>query len=166
METTERLGLNLLIAGQTQKEIWLNESLLLVDLLLSGRMESIVSSAPPADPEGAVFYRIGPGATGEWLGQDGKIAAMTAGGWRFVTPFDGLTLRDVNDRTSWAFAEGTWTKGVVDAISYRVDGKAVVGAQQPAIANPVGGSTVDAESRAAIGALLSALRGHGLIATG
>jgi hypothetical protein len=51
--------------------------------------------------------------------------------------------------------------------SYKVAGNQVVGARGAAIANPAGGATVDAEARAALVALLDALRaatGHGLIA--
>ena len=47
---------------------------------------------------------------------------------------------------------------------YRVNGVKVVGTQGGAITDPVGGATIDAESRTAIGSILSALRAHGLIA--
>ena len=41
----------------------------------------------------------------------------------------------------------------------------IIGAQQPAISDASGGGTTDAEARAAINALLAALRVHGLIDT-
>jgi len=41
----------------------------------------------------------------------------------------------------------------------------VVGPQGSPVADPSGGSTVDSEARTAIGAILSALRAHGLIET-
>jgi hypothetical protein len=40
----------------------------------------------------------------------------------------------------------------------------VVGARESAIASPSGGANVDPEARAAIAAMLAALRAHGLIA--
>lgn len=49
--------------------------------------------------------------------------------------------------------------------SYKVDGTQVVTDQQPAIPDATGGVTVDTEARAAINALLAALRVHGLIDT-
>ena len=44
-----------------------------------------------------------------------------------------------------------------------VDGEQVVGAREPGIPSPAGGSTVDLEARATIQSLLGALRRHGLI---
>jgi len=46
---------------------------------------------------------------------------------------------------------------------YKVDGTQVVTEQQPAIPNPTGGATVDAEARTSIIDILTALRTHGLI---
>ena len=45
-----------------------------------------------------------------------------------------------------------------------IAGNSVVGARRGAISGPAGGANIDAESRAAITAILGALRGHGLIA--
>ena len=45
-----------------------------------------------------------------------------------------------------------------------IGGQQVVGARGAAIAAPAGGTAVDVEGRAAISAILAALRSHGLIA--
>jgi len=45
-----------------------------------------------------------------------------------------------------------------------VSGTQVVGSQASSIANPAGGVTIDLQARAAVMAILNALRGHGLIA--
>lgn len=52
----------------------------------------------------------------------------------------------------------------VDGV-YKVDGTQVVKEQQPTIANPAGGTTVDAEARTAIVSILTTLKTHGLIAS-
>lgn len=48
---------------------------------------------------------------------------------------------------------------------YKVDGIQVLKEQQPAVANPTGGVTIDAEARAQLIQLLNAARAHGWIAT-
>jgi hypothetical protein len=63
------------------------------------------------------------------------------------------------------FRSGSWEIGKLRGSQVDVDGVKVVGARQAAIAVPSGGSTADLESRAAIDAILAALRTHGLIAT-
>lgn len=55
--------------------------------------------------------------------------------------------------------------GICEANSYKVAGIKVVGSQQATIANPTGGSTIDAEARASIVLILTALKAHGLIAS-
>lgn len=65
----------------------------------------------------------------------------------------------------------TSTSGTIDATGaintaavYKVDGTQVITNQQPAIAAPTGGSTIDTQSRAAINQLILTLQTHGLIA--
>lgn len=53
----------------------------------------------------------------------------------------------------------------VGTAGYLVSGIKVVGAQEAAVADAAGGSTVDTEARAAINTLLARLRSHGLIGT-
>ncbi|MFL6730152.1 MAG: phage tail protein [Sphingomicrobium sp.] len=65
-------------------------------------------------------------------------------------------------------AEGPVTSSrLVDGRSLRsglfIDGEQVVGSRTTAIATPSGGTNVDAEARAAVSQILTALRGHGLI---
>lgn len=58
----------------------------------------------------------------------------------------------------------TWQIGQLRASQLLVGGVQVVGAQAAAIANPAGGTTIDAEARATLASILGALRDHGLIA--
>ncbi|MDH4746602.1 MULTISPECIES: hypothetical protein [unclassified Sphingomonas] len=63
------------------------------------------------------------------------------------------------------FAGGGWHGGEVHG-RLIVAGKQVVGARAAAIPEPEGGTVVDAAARAAISAVLVALRAHGLIEDG
>jgi hypothetical protein len=103
--------------------------------------------------------------TGAWAGKQNCLACYTLGGWRFVDPRDGL-IAFVKSTSLWAlFRSGVWELGSVRGSSLVLAGQQVVGARGAAIAAPAGGSTIDAESRSAIGQILTALRSHGLIET-
>lgn len=64
-----------------------------------------------------------------------------------------------------AFGSNGWEVGTVRCDRLFVDGIQVVGARTDAVADPAGGSTIDAEAREAITVILATLRHHGLIAT-
>ena len=165
MEMTPRLGLPLLVAGQAQKELFHNEALALIDLLLAGSVEGAPLAAPPATPTLGTFYRVASaGATGAFAGRDGALAGWSAGGWRFVAPVEGIRLTDRVSGVELAFRGGAWTSGSIRASEILVSGVKVVGARGPAIADVAGGSTIDTQARAAVAQMLAALRTHGLIA--
>ena len=56
-----------------------------------------------------------------------------------------------------------WREGEIVCARVMVGGQQVLGGRSEPIAAPAGGSVVDAEARAAIAAMVRALRGHGLI---
>jgi hypothetical protein len=88
---------------------------------------------------------------------------LTAGGWRFVAAQDGM-MAFVRSSAVWSvFRAGAWELGIVRGSSLVFAGQQVVGPRSSAIASPSGGTTVDAEARAALTQILSALREHGLI---
>jgi hypothetical protein len=163
METTPRLGLPLLVAGQMQKEIYLSEALTLADLLISGSVEGVPVAAPPANPTLGRLYRVASGASGAFFGHDQKLAGWTAGGWRFVIPAEGMRFVERSTGLELAYRDGAWTSGSSRASEVLVGGVKVVGARQAAIADPAGGTVVDSQARTAIAQILSSLRSHGLI---
>lgn len=165
MDMSDRLQLPLLTAGQVQKDLFHNEALALLDLLVAGGLTGGPLSAPPANPPLGAAYLVGPGASGAFTGKDGQIAAWGAAGWRFVAPVEGMRL---TDRTSGVVVEywnGQWRRGSLRAEELVIGGNKVVGAAAGAIAAPSGGSVIDAEGRTCLALILAALRGHGLIAS-
>ncbi|MFX4817188.1 DUF2793 domain-containing protein, partial [Acinetobacter baumannii] len=58
-ETTSRLALPLLAAGQAQKEMFHNEALALIDLALAAAVESVGLNTPPATPEDGQCWIVG-----------------------------------------------------------------------------------------------------------
>ncbi len=157
MSATPRLVLPFIVPGQAQKELFHNEALQLLDLIVSAAVEGLPLAAPPGSPAVGSCYIVGAGATGAWAGQADKLAAFTSGGWRFVAPFDGLSALVRSSGSSAVYRNGAWEVGTVRGSEVQVDGIKVVGARQAAIPAPAGGSVVDSEARAAIGAILAAV---------
>jgi len=88
---------------------------------------------------------VASGASGEWSGRTGQIAAFESGNWLFVTPRDGMRLLNRSTGQEMRYLE-TW--------------------KAPARpAPPAGGTTIDNEARTAISALLQCLTNAGVIPT-
>jgi len=142
LSVTPRLTLPLLFAGQSQKEVTVNEALTLTDLLLHGSIEGSLA-APPAAPVAGQAWLVAGSPTGDWSGHAGAIAGWSEGGWRFVTPQRGMRLYD-KSVASFRLFDGGWQVF-----------------QKPA--DPSGGTVVDVQARTAISQLISALVSSGTI---
>ncbi len=162
-DITPRLALPLLQPGQAQKETTHNEALALLDLAVQASVLAVGTNVPPANPVAGDAWIVGGAPTGGWAGQARAIAGWTSSGWRFVAPRDGMAVWSVADGQVSRFASGVWTLGVLAGSRVSIGGVDVVGARREAIVEPSGGPVVDLDARAAIGAILAALRGHGLI---
>lgn len=164
-ETTDRFALPLLAAGQAQKEMYHNEALARLDLLIQATAEAVGTDTPPDQPVPGQCWIVGDSPSGDWLGHAGEIAGWTAGGWRFAAPREGMSLWSAEGGGFAIFRSGSWHIGEAHGRLF-VEGQQVVGPREAAVAEPVGGTVVDAQARAAISAVLAALRAHGLIEAG
>ena len=164
MEQTARFQIPLLAPGQAQKEFYHNEALEMIAALLCPVVEDGARAEPPTNPDIGACYLIASGASGAWLGKDGTIAFFTAGGWRFIAPIDGLSLRMRESGEALQWRAGGWEAGISRVQQVQIDGQTVIRGRQPAISEPAGGTVIDSESRAVLAAVLDALRTHGLIA--
>ena len=160
-----RLALPFIESGQAQKEVAHNEALALLDIAVQAGVQAAGVDQPPADPEAGACWIVGPAPVGAWEGQAGCIAGWTGGGWRFVVPREGTQAWNRAARHWLTRVDGIWEEGVVRGSRLVLGGEQVVGARRPAIAAPSGGAAIDAEARVAIGAILDAMRAHGLIAS-
>ncbi|TAD75872.1 MAG: DUF2793 domain-containing protein [Sphingomonadales bacterium] len=141
---TPALGLPLLIAGQSQKEFFVNQALCLLDAL-HARAVTASRSTPPASVDDGESFRILATATGVWAGHDGRIAVRVGGDWHFVVPTEGMQIFD-RDAGRLLVFRSQW---------------------RPAIAPsaPSGGVTIDTEARAALAELIQALLAIGILGT-
>lgn len=141
--STPALGLPLLIAGQAQKEFFVNEALCLLDAV---HARAVIASqpAPPATAAEGACYRVTSTASGLWAGQEERLAVLIAGAWHFIPPAEGMVLFDrtaggcVIFRSHWQPAE--------------------------VVALPAGGSVIDVQARTTLTALITALKTMGVLA--
>ncbi|MDP9422876.1 MAG: phage tail protein [Pseudomonadota bacterium] len=163
MDQTARFALPYLAPGQMQKELFHNEALQRIDMLLCPVVDGPASAAPPSNPVVGGCYLVAADASGAWSGQDGSLACFSEGGWRFVLPMDGMSLVDRASGQVLARRDGAWETGIVRAQELRVNGQTVVRNRQSAIGDPSGGTVVDSQCRVAVAQMLAAMRAHGLI---
>lgn len=137
-----RFALPLLHTGQAQKETFVNEALTLADALMHCAIEQEIA-APPATATDGQLWLVGTGASGAWTGREGCLALRRNGGWSFIAPRDGLRILDRATGGEMLFF-GSWRKASLPV-------------------EPLGGSSVDGEARAAINDLVLALQALGLL---
>lgn len=164
MEQTARFALPQLAPGQAQKEWFHNEALQRIDMMLCPVIEGPALASPPASPIAGACYLVATGATGAWAGHEGDLAGYSDGGWRFVAPIEGAHVLDRSSGQTVIWRSGAWESGIIRAQELRINGLTLVRDRQAPIPDPSGGTTVDAQSRAAIASILAILRTHGLIA--
>ena len=162
-DSTVRLALPLIQAGQAQKELYHNEALALIDIVVAAGVQSVGLNAPPTAPALGACWIVGTSPTGAWSGAANAIVGWTSGGWRVVAPQPGMTAWSVTDQVFAHFTGTAWLVGDVAAARVTIGGNQVLGARRSAIESPTGGSVIDSAARTAIAAILGALRGHGLI---
>lgn len=163
-EESARYRLPLLVPGQAQKEHFHNEALVRIDALLGAAVEEGPRADPPAAPAEGQAWIVGEGASGVWTGRTNSLAASTAGGWRFVTPVEGMRVWNRAAGYDMAWNGTGWTAGEVRGSKLVVAGQQVVGERLPAVPSPSGGTIIDDEARQAINAIIATLMSHGLTA--
>jgi hypothetical protein len=161
MNQTVRHGLPLLAAGQAQKEVTHNEAINAIDLRLQLSVLSRSQTDPPDAPQPGDTYIVPPGATGAWEGAAGKVAVHDGFGWQIYLPATGAVAWVADERGCIVLNDG-WSSGW-PITSLMIGARSVLAAPPSTLSSPIGGTTVDAEARAAIVALIDALREQGLI---
>jgi Protein of unknown function (DUF2793) len=137
-----RLALPYLFAGQAQKEVTLNEVAARLDCLVHCAIEA-VQPAPPLAPAAGQTWLVAAAASGVWTGRTDQLASWQGGSWLYAIPQRGMTVFD-KALGCFRLFQGSWSA-------------------PSAPAAPTGGTVIDPQARAAIAALVVALRTAGVI---
>jgi hypothetical protein len=79
-------------SAQAQKHVTHNEALLRLDTLVQLAVIARTLAAAPATPAEGDRYLVAAGATGDWAGHGGDLAAWQNGAWVFATPQTGWRM--------------------------------------------------------------------------
>lgn len=96
------------IAESVSNQTTLHNQALRLFEALAVRVLSKDVAAPPAAVDGD-SYIIPAGATGAWAGKGGQVAAFVGGGWSYVAPFEGWSLRINDIDADYVYKAGAWT---------------------------------------------------------
>ena len=143
--TTARLQLPYLYPGQAQKEFTVNEALARLDAVTHPVVLGELSE-PPVAPLAGDCWVVGAAPSGLFAGHLDELAFFDGSQWSFVAPPPGMAIYDRSSATIRRFTDGWSDPATIDA--------------------PTGGTTVDAEARQAIVALLQALAGLAVLKQG
>lgn len=163
MSSSARLSLPFLAPGQAQKEMFHNEALQILDVLVATCVEEPPRVTPPGSPSEGACYVVATAAEGAWAQFANHLAAYAGGAWRFVPATEGMRAWVRSAQVMAEFRNGAWEVGTLTGDRLHIGGQQVVSVRGAAIAAPTGGSLVDLEARSAIDAILDRLRTHGLI---
>lgn len=152
-ERTARFDLPLLVPGQGQKDVTMNEGLLALDRLVQAVAQSRVLATPPPAPADGACWLVPADAVGAWAGQADRLACWSEGGWRFHPLPEGALVWIVDEaRRARRSATGFVAEGLT-------------GLPASPVAPPAGGTVVDTEARAAVASLIDRLVAVGLLAS-
>lgn len=161
MTQTPRLALPLLAAGQSQKDVTHNEALLALDRLVALTVASRTLPTPPPSPAAGQCHIVPAAGAAAWGAAAGSLACWQGSGWLIQTPRDGQTAL-VADEGLMLVYRGAW-QAFWPVAGLSIGGRSVLSAAPATLSAPSGGSTIDAEARSLLSALLTALRAQGII---
>jgi hypothetical protein len=162
MPETPRLGLPLIAAGQSQKDVTHNEAVLALDRMVALAAVSRTQLAPPVTASPGEIQIVPAGGAAAWGHPEGSLAQWQGAGWQSQMPRNGQ-LALVEDEGLMLLYRNGW-QALFPVLGLQIDGRTVLAAPPVAISSPAGGTTVDVEARVVLNALLSALVDQGIIA--
>jgi hypothetical protein len=115
MSETYNLKLPLILPGQAQKHVTVNEALAMLDAVAQLRLVARGVSTPPSSPVDGAAWDVGLSPTGLWAGQAGKLAIASNGGWVFVAPKTGWRCWDEALGQSAVYGGSAWVANALHA---------------------------------------------------
>ena len=109
MADTNKLGVPLIAADQSQKHVTHNDAMNRFDQMVHQTVINRTTSTPPVSPSDGHAYIIAATATGSWVGREGQIAARIGGAWTYFTPRAGWVVWDESAAIHVVYISGAWS---------------------------------------------------------
>lgn len=122
MTSTPNLDITLVSASQNQKEVTVNEALVIIDGILNNPVLDKDLTAAPGSPASGDLYIVGTGATGTWASKDGKLAYYY-GGWKYITPNEGFCIYVADEDIVYVYSGSAWKKAGIGLAQAMLDNK-------------------------------------------
>lgn len=109
---TPNLGLDNLVANQSNPEVVYNTMLRRLDMHIQTSVINLTTTATPAASEGDI-YIIGGTPTGQWSTDSAAaddIAMYYNSAWYYFTPFDGYLIYDKDTNVFYKYENSSWVK--------------------------------------------------------
>jgi hypothetical protein len=103
-----RWRLPLLAIGQAQKELYHNESLILLDFLVHPVVQDIANDPANLTPTPGECWIVGSNPLGDWAGKAQQIAGWTDSGWRYIAPQRLMCCRILGSALAMRFDGAQW----------------------------------------------------------
>jgi hypothetical protein len=115
-DITPNLALPELIASQAQKHVTVNEALGVLDALVQLAVLDRDLAAPPVSPADGERWLVAAGASGDWSGHDGAIAAWQNGAWTLHAPRAGWTCYVADEAALLVYDGAAWQPAAGSAL--------------------------------------------------
>ena len=94
--------------AQSQKHVTHNEAIRALDALVQILINDKDLTAPPAAPVEGARYIPAAGASGDWLGKGGQIAAFQDSAWMFYQPLQGWLAYIADEAMFYVYDGSGW----------------------------------------------------------
>lgn len=108
MSQTPNLTLPYIIAAQAQKHVTHNEAIRALDAIVHLAVLDRGLSVPPGSPSDGDRYIVANGGSGDWSGEDEKIAAYQDNAWMFYTPREGWICWIADEDAAVVYDGASW----------------------------------------------------------
>lgn len=107
-DSSANLALPYILPAQAQKHVTHNEAIQRLDVLVQAVVQNRTLTIPPEAPSEGQCHIVAQNASGDWTGQDGRLAVFIPPGWDFIAPRLGWQVYVLDEDGVATFTTTGW----------------------------------------------------------